>query len=213
MARAQTVEGRPLVIEIDGDLFLIRRVRPVEHDEIVDGHGEPVREENGKPKVVLEAEITGVAIDSDVDLDDEDAMAGAENHGDEREYRLFASIEDAGFIARSNLYENILGGIHSGGKTAKAAYENAVEMLGKENLVRWALGLPAGPGSRQTTSLPKWFDLCLEEPFEELSFYDNESHDVSAAKEPDYLEAMNELSMQRLERMIGFHPEYAARTN
>jgi len=40
--------------------------------------------------------------------------------------------------------------------------------LGAETLIRWALGMPAGPGSRQVRSLNEWLDLWLETPEEEL---------------------------------------------
>jgi hypothetical protein len=40
--------------------------------------------------------------------------------------------------------------------------------LGAETLIRWALGMPAGPGSAQVCSLNEWLDLWLETPEEEL---------------------------------------------
>ena len=44
--------------------------------------------------------------------------------------------------------------------------ESAVEMLGSENLIRWALGKLAGPGSTQVRSLEEWLDLHLDTPEE-----------------------------------------------
>ena len=46
--------------------------------------------------------------------------------------------------------------------------EDAIQFLGAETLVRWALGQPAGPGSSQVRSLQEWLDLWLDTPEEEL---------------------------------------------
>ena len=45
--------------------------------------------------------------------------------------------------------------------------EEAVQMLGAETLIRWALGKPAGPGSTWVRPLSEWLDLWLETPEEE----------------------------------------------
>ena len=45
---------------------------------------------------------------------------------------------------------------------------DAIQFLGAETLVRWALGQPAGPGLSQVRSLQEWLDLWLDTPEEEL---------------------------------------------
>ena len=49
--------------------------------------------------------------------------------------------------------------------------DQAVEMIGAENLIQWALGNLAGPGSIKVRSLEEWFQLFrdhpLDGPFEE----------------------------------------------
>ena len=42
----------------------------------------------------------------------------------------------------------------------------AVSLLGAENLIQWALGKPAGPGSLKVNSLEEWLDLYKEDPCE-----------------------------------------------
>lgn len=44
--------------------------------------------------------------------------------------------------------------------------EEAVEMLGSDNLIQWALGKLAGPGTTQVRSLSEWLDLHLDVPEE-----------------------------------------------
>lgn len=70
---------------------------------------------------------------------------------------LFRSQEEAGEWARQSWEDRILGDP-----------EEAREIIGTETLVRWALGLPAGPGSAQVRNLNEWLDLWLETPEEEL---------------------------------------------
>ena len=48
--------------------------------------------------------------------------------------------------------------------------DEAVEILGANNLIQWALGRLAGPGTSKVRSLTEWLDLYLEtadEHFEE----------------------------------------------
>jgi len=51
--------------------------------------------------------------------------------------------------------------------------ETAIEILGTDTLLSWALGEFAGPGSSKVRSLSEWLDLYLDAPeehFEEGSF-------------------------------------------
>ncbi len=70
---------------------------------------------------------------------------------------LFRSHEEAGEWARQSWEDRILDDP-----------EEARALVGTETLVRWALGLPAGPGSAKVNSLNEWLDLWLETPEEEL---------------------------------------------
>ena len=70
---------------------------------------------------------------------------------------LFASRKEAGEWARQTWVDRIEGDP-----------DEATTLLGAENLVRWALGMPAGPGTTKVNSLNEWFDLWLETPEDEL---------------------------------------------
>jgi hypothetical protein len=70
---------------------------------------------------------------------------------------LFRSREEAGEWARQSWEDRI-----------RDDPDEAATLLGAEVLIRWALGMPAGPGSSQVRSLNEWLDLWLETPEEEL---------------------------------------------
>tara|TARA_R100000808_G_C2149993_1_gene158564 strand:- start:2501 stop:2959 length:459 start_codon:yes stop_codon:yes gene_type:complete len=69
----------------------------------------------------------------------------------------------------------------------------AVEILGAENLMQWALGRPAGPGSRKVNSLEEWLDLYKEDPSEHFE------------EGPFEIEAIGENIVKKL----GFRPTIA----
>ena len=71
------------------------------------------------------------------------------------ELRLFKSEEDAGQSARDYWEEYI-----------RDDRETAIELLGAANLLSWALGEAAGPGSTKVKSLKDWLDLYLDDPSE-----------------------------------------------
>jgi len=71
------------------------------------------------------------------------------------ELHLFESEEDAGEYARA-YWEDCI----------KGDRETAIEMLGKDTLLSWALGEAAGPGSSKVESLEEWLDLYLDAPDE-----------------------------------------------
>ena len=68
---------------------------------------------------------------------------------------LFKSDEDAGQHARDYWEEYV-----------RDDRDAAIELLGAENLLSWALGEYAGPGPAKVSSLEEWFDLYLENPHE-----------------------------------------------
>lgn len=78
--------------------------------------------------------------------------------------------------------------------------EEFVTLVGKETLVKWAMGQRAGPGSTQVRNLEEWLDLWLDTPEEEFAGYDGEECDVTDADE----ELIEEL---------GFTPTVAYRCN
>lgn len=47
-------------------------------------------------------------------------------------------------------------------------------LVGEENLLAWALGESAGPGSTKVTSLEEWFNLTSQNPEEQWARYDGE---------------------------------------
>jgi len=71
------------------------------------------------------------------------------------ELHLFENEEDAGQYAR-DYWEDCI----------KGDRETAIEMLGKDTLLSWALGEAAGPGSSKVESLEEWLDLYLDAPDE-----------------------------------------------
>ena len=67
--------------------------------------------------------------------------------------------------------------------------DEAVHMLGAENLIQWALGRPAGPGTSKVRSLEEWLDLYRDAPDEHFE----EMHEINAVSED-------------LEEFLGFKP-------
>jgi hypothetical protein len=53
-----------------------------------------------------------------------------------------------------------------------------VFIVGENNLIQWALGNMAGPGSILVSSLNEWFDLYLDVPEEQWAGYDGEERQV-----------------------------------
>lgn len=51
-------------------------------------------------------------------------------------------------------------------------------IVGEENLIAWAMGQHAGPGSRSVASLSEWLDLWLDTPEEHWASYDGEEQEV-----------------------------------
>jgi|TARA_R100000008_G_scaffold77931_1_gene58622 hypothetical protein len=96
---------------------------------------------------------------------------------------VFKSEEEAGQYARQ-YWEDYIDSESS---------EEVVHLLGAENLIQWALGKPAGPGSRKVNSLEEWLDLYKEDPSEH--FEDG----------PFEIEAIGENIIEKL----GFRPAIA----
>ena len=69
---------------------------------------------------------------------------------------LFKSREDAGQYVR-DYWEDYIDSESS---------DEVVAILGAENLISWALGRLAGPGSVKVRSLQEWLDLYLDVPEE-----------------------------------------------
>ena len=93
-------------------------------------------------------------------------------------FYLFESWEEAGQHVR-DYWKDLIEGDS----------EEAVQLLGAENLIQWALGRMAGPGTTKVSSLEEWLDLHLEAPDEHFE----EMHDISAVSED-------------LEEFLGFKP-------
>ena len=95
---------------------------------------------------------------------------------------VFKSEEEAGEYARE-YWRNYI---------EEDAVE-AVHLLGAENLIQWALGKPAGPGSLKVNSLEEWLDLYKEDPSEHFE------------EGPFDIEAIGENIIEKL----GFRPAIA----
>ena len=92
-----------------------------------------------------------------------------------RVYLVFEDRDVAGEAAR-NYWEEL----------AKCDAEEFTALVGKETLVKWALGQWAGPGSTKVQSLSDWLDLWLFSPEEHWGTYDMEEH-LCECKHPDFL--------------------------
>lgn len=72
------------------------------------------------------------------------------------------------------------------GEQARAYYADMADndkeefacLVGESNLIAWALGKSAGPGSVKVNSLSAWLDLFLKNPEETFASYDGTSQDV-----------------------------------
>ena len=79
----------------------------------------------------------------------------------EKEFYVAESHESAGKAAREYWKD-----------MARDYPGDFVRIVGKENLVKWALGQWAGPGSVQVRSLEEWLNLHLDVPEEQFGGYD-----------------------------------------
>lgn len=136
--------------------------------------------------------IDGDRIESPIVTPYEDGgVTGAQIRDGNREWILFADREDAGKAARA--YWQAM------------AENDPVEfriMVGEENLIKWAMGESAGPGSNKVTSLNDWLDLFLHVPEEHFAGYDGTEIDIYAGDVG-----------QELIDELGFTPEVAYRHN
>lgn len=81
--------------------------------------------------------------------------------GPEMRYTIAESSEKAGEAAKS--YWKWL---------AENDHAEFVELVGSDTLSKWAVGLPAGPGSTKVTSFEEWLDLWLDIPEEHWAGWD-----------------------------------------
>ena len=98
------------------------------------------------------------------------------------ELSVFKEEEDAGQIAR-DYWEELI----------RDDKEHAVEVLGADTLIAWALGEEAGPGTSKVKSLNEWLDLYLESP--------DEHYDIG----PFHIEAIGE----NIVEYLGYKPAIA----
>lgn len=105
-----------------------------------------------------------------------------EPRGTYNRFFLFPTEEDAGKYVREHWADYV-----------EDDPDEAIQILGAENLIRWGLGQEAGPGSVKVKSLKEWLDLhldCWDEHFESVFEVDTVSED--------------------LEELFGFKPTIAA---
>jgi hypothetical protein len=148
--------------------------REEEEDEEEDEWGGPGKIDIDGDSVRLE--------DARVDVYGKMAIIWVETEdGERREYFIFPSSEVAGELAMQMWRKSLLSGFDSGDpEKVQSAVNNIVGHVGKETLVRWALGLSAGHGTSQVASLEEWFELFKENPEEEWA-----SDDIEADIGPD----------------------------
>lgn len=103
----------------------------------------------------------------DLQLVGEEPGGGARVESGEYAFILFPDRETAGRAARQRWAD-----------MAAHDPEEFACLVGKENLVKWALGQWAGPGSTQVQSLEEWLDLHLDVPEEEFASYDGEEREI-----------------------------------
>jgi hypothetical protein len=136
--------------------------------------------------IKLDEEIEGdrffVVSEDDVYTGDTGGMAELPTGSYGTEIHLFKDEEQAGEYAREYWKDFIEDDHHS-----------AIEILGAENLIAWALGKPAGPGTIKVRSLNEWLDLYRRDPSEHF------------ASGPFEIEAIGENIVEKL----GFRPTVA----
>lgn len=79
----------------------------------------------------------------------------------------------------------------SAGEAARLYWQELAEddpeeftcIVGKENLIYWALGKKSGPGTTQVRSLEEWLDLWLVIPEEQWASYDGNEIELILSKE------------------------------
>ena len=114
-----------------------------------------------------------------LDVEVQDRKYPTVSHGD-REWYVFQDSESAGEAARGYWEE-----------MARTDPDEFTYIVGQRNLVAWALGMWAGPGSKQVTSLKDWLDLWLGTPEEQWASYDGEEVEGTVSRE-----AMGELGFK-----------------
>lgn len=106
------------------------------------------------------------------------------------------------------------------GEIAKEYWEDLSEddpeefecLVGAHNLISWAKGEYAGPGSTQVDSLSEWFDLWLDTPEEHWASYDGCEREVQI----DYCSRVNFAPngklkthkdvVEDIKEILGFYP-------
>jgi hypothetical protein len=131
----------------------------------------------------------------------------------ERTYVVFDTSQRAGELARESIRSELLHGLDSrDADERRRAVKYIVEYVGGENLIYWALGQPAGPGTVQVRSLEAWFDLYEDRPAEHWNRVDNETEAEIEADEDDYTEAkilLGESAWDDILTTLGFAPTVA----
>ena len=120
---------------------------------------------------------------------------GIDIETDQGDYKIFDTREEAG-------------------EQAKEYWRDMMEndpseftcIVGEENLIKWALGQSAGPGTSKVNSVQEWLDLWLDLPEEQWASYDGTERSV---------DSMNNNLRRELEEHFSFevHELVVYRTN
>lgn len=134
--------------------------------------------------------------------------------GEDMEFMVFVDESDAGQVARKSMKEDLLWGIdHPDPHRRQAAINHVIEYVGAENLVLWALGQPAGPGTTQVNSLEEWFDLFADNPEEHWASEDMTERSIEP--HPDDIDEarimMGTSAWHNMVEELGFEPGVAYR--
>lgn len=95
------------------------------------------------------------------------------------EYATFESGDRSWFIAK----DSETAGEYVADRWREMAENDPKEfrmLVGDENLIQWALGKSAGPGSNHYRSLDAWLESWKDHPAEDLASYDGNECDVTA---------------------------------
>lgn len=193
----------PVTIEIDGDRVVVTSV-DASAEQVVDGSGDQVVDQDDRPVTVRWATLTVTVL--------EDGDNPTDPSGEEREYQVLASDDDAKLLARHRSRTNLI----AGKVPTDREVAEIVQYVGEKNLILWALGIEAGSGSYKVRSLSEWFDLSMIAPEEELAGYDDREASVDRDDQEDGLEALQIMGLDswtRLTNALGFEPDVAYRTN
>ena len=128
-------------------------------------------------------------------------------------YGVYRNKRDAGEAAKEKLKSVVVDALAE--LDNEEMVDRAVDMIGKDTLLRWAVGL-AEPSADNARNLEEWLNSVRDHPethwsFDGRSVYKIEPY-IDERLDPDYEESMALLGLSdwdRLIKQIGFEPHVA----